>query len=368
MALHPFRHIPSVSVTDQAWGSDEEDSSQECDARINHLPASRAPARGVPPHPSISAAQKQGKPGRNLSAHRPEEAQEDTLRHGVPTLQAICIGCLAPYVDELVELGAGLLQVLPPDVKGSFLAIARRGVLEDEALKLLVDEGQEWLDLAGCDRITDAALQQVLPRLANLQAVDLSRTCIGPATLRQLAACCPRVHTLRLGGTPASDDAAAAALRRIIPLVEPSAADDSWEQREEAAEQSAGRLAHLKYVLWPSVPYKASELLRLQCPKVVLNPSGRDLLQAPAVANPLIPLDQPYLDGVAQYSWPSASLDDSKAAAVPIAERFRMAYISRATRIAAQAERNWQQQRRRELRRNTAQQALTRWQDRLGHA
>ena len=46
---------------------------------------------------------------------------------------------------------------------------------------------------------------------------------------------------------------------------------------------------------------------------------------------------------------------------VPLSERFRMAYVSRAERIAAKAERNYQQRKRRELRNNTVLQALARF-------
>lgn len=46
---------------------------------------------------------------------------------------------------------------------------------------------------------------------------------------------------------------------------------------------------------------------------------------------------------------------------VPLSERFRMAYVSRAERIAAKAERNYQQRRRRQLRNDTVLQALARF-------
>ncbi|KAL0052743.1 hypothetical protein WJX82_006893 [Trebouxia sp. C0006] len=46
---------------------------------------------------------------------------------------------------------------------------------------------------------------------------------------------------------------------------------------------------------------------------------------------------------------------------VPLSERFRLAYVSRAERIAAKAERNYQQRKRRELRNNTVLQALARF-------
>ena len=46
---------------------------------------------------------------------------------------------------------------------------------------------------------------------------------------------------------------------------------------------------------------------------------------------------------------------------VPLSEKFRMAYVSRAERVAAKAERNYQQRKRRELRNDTVLQALARF-------
>lgn len=51
---------------------------------------------------------------------------------------------------------------------------------------------------------------------------------------------------------------------------------------------------------------------------------------------------------------------------VHIAERFRLAYLSREQRVRAKMERNWQQQRRRELRQRTAAEVLIRqWESEL---
>lgn len=46
---------------------------------------------------------------------------------------------------------------------------------------------------------------------------------------------------------------------------------------------------------------------------------------------------------------------------VPLSEKFRMAYVSRAERVAAKAERNYQQRVRRKLRNDTVLQALARF-------
>ncbi len=60
-------------------------------------------------------------------------------------------------------------------------------------------------------------------------------------------------------------------------------------------------------------------------------------------------------------------LDAAVASQPSLAEKFRRAYEERAERQALKAERNWQQQRRRQARRNTAQHAILRWQHTLGH-
>ena len=51
-----------------------------------------------------------------------------------------------------------------------------------------------------------------------------------------------------------------------------------------------------------------------------------------------------------------------------LAERFKRAYEERAERQAMKAERNWQQQRRRQARKDTAKHAILQWQATLGHA
>lgn len=61
-------------------------------------------------------------------------------------------------------------------------------------------------------------------------------------------------------------------------------------------------------------------------------------------------------------------LEAAIAAQPSLAERFRRAYEERAERQALKAERNWQQQRRREARKNTAQHAIMQWQHALGHS
>ena len=74
-----------------------------------------------------------------------------------------------------------------------------QGLLDGAALALLVDG--EWLrlDLAGCSKLGDAALQPALPQLPSLQALDLSGCSATASTLRSLPAACPNLAVLRLG-------------------------------------------------------------------------------------------------------------------------------------------------------------------------
>lgn len=50
---------------------------------------------------------------------------------------------------------------------------------------------------------------------------------------------------------------------------------------------------------------------------------------------------------------------------IHIAEKFRLAYISRERRVRAKMERNWQQQRRREMRRSPAEALIRQWESEL---
>lgn len=293
---------------------------------------------------------------------------------GAHTLQAYCLGCLGQYIEELLLCGQEVLPLLPPDAKACLMAIARRrGLLDNKALEKLIDSSLTALDIAH-SQVTDAALQNALQTTPNLLSVDVTGCQVSQRTVRSLGTWCPQLQVLRLGSRGALDDRAwAINMKHIMPSVtQQSNAADSWEALSPLAELSTASaeeqnnatsalacLSQLTYLVWPQIPAKTSDLLARRFPKVVVNPkSGFCSTEADQKAD----LDEQFMQLVAPF-WQQEEDQEPEEPehVVPLSERFRMAYISRAQRIAAKSERNYQQRKRRELRNNTVLQALARF-------
>lgn len=60
--------------------------------------------------------------------------------------------------------------------------------------------------------------------------------------------------------------------------------------------------------------------------------------------------------------WQAGAKEQPREPIVHIAEKFRLAYLSRAQRVSAKMERNWQQARRRELRRSKGEALIRQWE------
>ena len=204
------------------------------------------------------------------------------------------------------------------------------------------------------------------------------------------------------------------ALRDILPVLDQrqqAPAADSWDSlllvddchALSAAVAGSGRLMQLQCLHWANIPYRLAEHCQAACPKVALNPSPEQAAawRLPAAAgDPSMPLDLELLAGARLFTvcntidmpawyaglpsskvcpsgtataplhlptppfphrchpadvsnsgrWEHAPDAPQQAAVVHIAERFRLAYVSREARLKAKMERHLQQQRRREQR------------------
>ncbi|BDA48539.1 hypothetical protein COCOBI_12-2190 [Coccomyxa sp. Obi] len=307
---------------------------------------------------------------------------------GVPSLQSLCLGCLATYLEDLLDAGQELLSQLPWTWKAPLLAVARRtGMLTDHALLLLLDEDFVSLDLAHARRVTRNSVAEALRQLPLLRALDLSHAAFQPASLASLAQTCPLLEVLRLGGLPPkSVRAAADALLRCLPRLQQTAVADSWEDlAEPSAPQAERGLERLEYLVWPDISAEALAHLHAHQPQLkiigaldhpLLRPARRH--RPPPAADPRVPLDQPHADAVAQFDWDAAAarahgsgLVGFSGAAGPegaaaseggagagaggrreltLAERFRLAYESRAARVAVVRAKNAKKEQRRALR------------------
>lgn len=74
-------------------------------------------------------------------------------------------------------------------------------------------------------------------------------------------------------GSPAADQAAAGALKHIIPLVQPAEVGDSWEEvlEDERLGSTSGRLMQLQCLVWPAIPLKLQQHLAQRCPRLLVN-------------------------------------------------------------------------------------------------
>jgi hypothetical protein len=312
-------------------------------------------------------------------------------RHGrgAPPLASLCLGALAGWLDELVELGDAVLPRLPPDDKAALLAAARRrGALGDAALRLLVDEDHSALDLRGA-AASEAAMRAALVAAPRVRYVDLTEANISGDAIRALPRACPALEVLRLGGHGAARSAEfAAALRAVLPRVELSSKiepREAWDEEPAAASEQepeaadGARLAALRCVVWPDAPPALARRLAAAAPGVALNPSDAEVRRRrlPAAALAAAELDAAALAHVAgAAAWPAPLPSGADAAAAErsepsepaepsIAERFLAAYVWQEERDAKRAlrqERKAARLARRALRASGTALALHEWE------
>lgn len=280
---------------------------------------------------------------------------------GPRSLVAICVGFLGRFLEELADDMHLLAPAWPTPIKLAIAAIARRrGLLDDELLRALVDD--TWTCAALADgHVTDAGVRHLSAMCSRLVAVDVSRCdAVSADALVELVMANPSLHTLRFGGTARSDAVARAALRRILPrLREGAGADDgSWE---ELSLESVGAGAQaLRWIVWRTADERSLERLRTQCPVIGVNARWR-----PPEADPDAELDDAFLAGIdpdawstrADVAWRGAAPTGGPScpapppgggwAALPLAERFRLAYAAREARLAPKRAKNARQAQRR---------------------
>jgi hypothetical protein len=346
----------------------------------------RAPAAAPPPRRRASAA-----PPLPQRAAAPPPPPGPRRGRGAPPLAALCLGNLAVWLDELVELGDAVLPRLPPDDKAALLAAARRrGVLGDAALRLLINDVTA-LDLRGAT-VSEAAVRAALSAAPRLRYVDFSEVYISGETIRALPRACPALEVLRLGGHGAARGAeVAAALRAVLPRVELREAweiepREAWDdepaaagEHEEPEAAGGARLAALRCVVWPDAPPALSRRLAAAAPGVALNPSDAEVRRRrlPAAALAAAELDSAALArvaGAAAWPAPRPSIADADAtecsepaepAEPSIAERFLAAYVWQEERDAKRAlrqERKAARLARRALRASGTALALHEWE------
>ncbi|CAI5975993.1 unnamed protein product [Closterium sp. NIES-64] len=141
----------------------------------------------------------------------------------------------------------GALPALPPPhglTRLALTAIARRrGLLSDWLLEALVDDTWQIVDLCGSN-VSDQGLCHVAQTCTKLVALDI-RECnaLSLQALTLLLKACPALQVLRMGGSPACNKVARAAVKWMLP-----------QQPPEADPNTASLLAS-------------------KCPRILLNPA-----------------------------------------------------------------------------------------------
>lgn len=155
-----------------------------------------------------------------------------------------------------------------------------------------------------------------------------------------------------------SNSTARLALTYILPKLNLSEeAEDSWEELDIDRVGKGGQA--LRWLVWPSIDEKSRERLETECPRVVVNPKpfsrGFQHLSVPWEAWPATVLDAGLVEDLDPETWAVrtsrrvvfqnvASRDSS---VLSIAERFKLAFISRDERLAPKRAKNSRQNQRR---------------------
>ncbi|KAK0599879.1 hypothetical protein LWI29_009393 [Acer saccharum] len=244
-----------------------------------------------------------------------------------PSLLALCLGVVGKHLEDIiVDLGEIAVN-FPADIKIAIAAIARRRkLLNDEVIIALADSSWEILDISGSD-VSDSGLVIVAKMCKSMRAVDVR-------------------------GSPRSDHT-----RRSLGILKPKLNDvegDSWEELD-TTEIGFGAQS-LRWLVWPKIDKDSSEMLSTECPRIIVNPKptpfGFRGFEVPWEEFPDIRLDDPFVKDVDPQTWAICGFTPKIASSslvnpneLPIAERFRLAYVERDTLAPKRAKNARQHQR-----------------------
>ncbi|XVF03857.1 hypothetical protein REPUB_Repub05bG0029100 [Reevesia pubescens] len=273
-----------------------------------------------------------------------------------PSLVSLCLGVVGRHLEDIIDDLSEIAVNFPADIKISLAAIARRRkLLNDDVLMSLADSSWEILDLSGSD-VSDFGLAKVAEMCKSLRAVDISQCNKITATgVSELVEHCHSLETLRCGGCPSSESTA----RRCLGILKPKLNDvggDSWEELD-TLEIGHGAQS-LRWFLWPKIDKDSLEMLFTECPRIIVNPKpslfGFRGTEVPREAFPDVALDDPIVKDIDPKTWsicrftPKAmSQTLSSPNELSIAEKFRLAFEERDTRLAPKRAKNARQHQRR---------------------
>ncbi|KAK9084823.1 hypothetical protein Sjap_025234 [Stephania japonica] len=273
-----------------------------------------------------------------------------------PSLVSLCIGFIGRHFEDIVGDLDEIAACFPSDTKMIMMAIARRRqLLNDEVLIALADCSWDILDISGSD-VSDVGLMKVGKLFKSLRAVDISRcrkiTALG---VSDLLSHCHSLEILRCGGCPRSD----ATTRRCLDIFKPKLdyiAGETWEELDSVEIVNGAQL--LRWLVWPNIDRDSQDSLATECPRIILNPKpspfGFRGVEVPNEALPDITLDGSLVKGIDPRIWAVSGVAPRPippsllgANELPMAERFRLAFVERDMKFAPKRAKNARQNRRR---------------------
>ncbi|KAG6527546.1 uncharacterized protein LOC122040959 isoform X1 [Zingiber officinale] len=275
-----------------------------------------------------------------------------------PSLVNLCLGFLGQYLEDIIADISEIAAVFPSDIKLALVAIARRRqLLNDNLLVALAEVSWKILDISGSN-VTDYGLKKVAEICTSLQAVDISHCDKITATgVSGLICHCQSLEILRCGGSPRSESTA----RRCVGILKPklnNVEEESWEELENADIGSGA--PSLRWLVWPKVDEASKATMAAECPRIIVNPQpspfGFRGMQVPNEALVSVALDYSIIDGIDPKTWAVSGAARSTAlklpvsnetSELPIAERFRLAFLERDARLAPKRAKNARQHKRR---------------------
>ncbi|KAJ6893979.1 hypothetical protein NC652_027911 [Populus alba x Populus x berolinensis] len=273
-----------------------------------------------------------------------------------PSLLSLCLGVVGKNLQDIIAHLSDISIAFPPHIKMTIVAIARRRrMLCDEVIIPLADTSWEILDISGSE-VTDSGLIEVTKTCKFLRAVDISRcNKITASSVSVLVEHCKSLQTLRCGGCPRSDYTARCCLTLLKPKLD-DMVGDSWEELDTA--EISHNAESLHWLVWPNIDKDSLEIMATECPRISVNPKrspfgfrGKDI---PIEAFPDTALDDLFVQEINPSTWAASGftlkpvspiLSNSKE--LSLAEKFRLAFVERDTRLAPKRAKNARQHQRR---------------------
>ncbi|XP_024967190.1 uncharacterized protein LOC112507033 isoform X1 [Cynara cardunculus var. scolymus] len=271
-----------------------------------------------------------------------------------PALVSLCLGIIGKHLEDIIE-DLEVLTSFPPDIKMAMTAIARRRkLLNDDVIVALAESSWEILDLSDSE-VSDIGLLKVIKICNNVRAMDISRcNKITSFGVSEIVKHCHCLEILRWGGCPRSEHTARSSLSILKPTLN-DVEGDSWEELDTT--EIVDGAQSLRWLVWPKIDKDSLESLSTECPRIIVNPKpslfGHKGIDIPQHALASVALDEFVVEDIDSKSWavPGSRLRTNppvlSTIELPIAERFRLAFVERDARLAPKRAKNARQRQRR---------------------